>query len=133
MDLQRIRLLVQLDEENRQQLESLTANEVADAVLLRNSGRDPTSRRVPLPVPVGRQRASRDANWENFRDTCQNAAVPSSIIAAHSAVVGLLYFNLRGEVELLQTARLYIPNLATMGDNQPISYFDIELGHRSPD
>lgn len=123
-----IRLLVQIDEENRQELEPLSPDDVADDVLLKDNGKDPTSRRNPLPIPVGKPRPSRDANWTAMRDACQNAAIPSKVIGGHSFVEGLIYFNLRGEVELVQTARLYLPSLTTMGSNQPISYFDIRLG-----
>jgi hypothetical protein len=123
-----IRLLLQIDEDNRQELEPLTPDDVADDVLLKDNGKDPTSRRNPLPIPVGKPRPSRDANWTAMRDACQNAAIPSKIIGGHSFVEGLLYFNLRGEVELLQAARLYLPSLTIMGNNQPISYFDIRLG-----
>lgn len=131
VDLQRIRLLVQISEDNRQELQPLTPDDVADSVILKSSGKDPTAKRLPIPLPIGKPRPTRDANWTKFRDDCQNAAVPSSVIAAHSGVEGLVYFDLRGEVDLLQTARLYVPNLLTMGENQPISYFDIALGHDS--
>jgi hypothetical protein len=131
VDLQRIRLLVQISEDNRQELAPMSADDVADTVLLKANGKDPTAKRVPLPIPVGKPKPARDANWTNLRDACQNAAVPSSVLAAHSTVEGLIYFDLRGEVELLQTARLYIPNLANMGDNQPLSYFDIDLSRSS--
>lgn len=128
VNLERIRLLVQIDEENRQELEPLTADDVADTVLLKDNGKDPTTRRNPLPIPVGKPRPSRDANWTAMRDACQNAGVPTTVIGAHSSVEGLVYFNLRGEMELLQSAHLYVPSLTTMGNNQPISYFDIRLG-----
>ncbi|HVM75245.1 MAG TPA: hypothetical protein VMT75_06340 [Candidatus Saccharimonadales bacterium] len=122
-----IRLLLQIDEETRQELEPLTPDDVADDVMLKDNGKDPTSRRNPLPIPVGKPRPSRDATWTAMRDACQNAAIPSKVIGGHSFVEGLLYFNLRGEVDLLQTARLYLPSLTIMGSNQPISYFDIRL------
>lgn len=128
IDPERIRLLVQIDEDDRQELEPLTADDVADAVLLKDNGKDPTSRRNPLPIPVGKPRPSRDTNWTTMRDACQNAGIPTKVIGAHSFVEGLVYFNLRGEVDLLQTGRLYLPSLTTMGSNQPISYFDIRLG-----
>jgi hypothetical protein len=131
VDLQRIRLLVELSEENRQEIAPLSAEDVADTVLLKANGKDPTARRVPLPLPVGQSKPARDANWTNLRDACQNAGVPSSVVAAHSTVEGLMYFDLHGEVELLQTARFYVPGLANMGDNQPLSYFDIDLSHGS--
>jgi hypothetical protein len=130
VDLQRIRLLVQISEDSRQELNALSAEEVADAVLLKSNGKDPTAKRVPLPIPIPSTgvKTQRDAKWNDFRDACQNAAVPTSVVASHSTVEGLLYFNLRGEVELLQSSRLYIPNLLNMSDHQPLSYFDIALG-----
>jgi len=128
INVERIRLLVQIDEENRQELEPLSADDVADTVMLKDNGKDPTARRNPLPIPVGKPRPSRDANWTAMRDACQNAGVPTTVIGAHSSVEGLVYFNLRGEVDLLKAARLYLPSLTTMGSNQPISYFDVRIG-----
>jgi hypothetical protein len=129
LDLKSIRLLLFIGEDSRQELITLTADDVADSVLLKNASKDPTQRRNPLPIPVGRPNPSRDKNWTELRDTAQNAGVPSNVVAAHSSVQGLLYFDLRGEIELLQTARLYVPNLITMSNRRPLSYFDIELGH----
>jgi hypothetical protein len=129
IDLNQIRLLLQLGEDNRQEIAPLTAEEVADTVLLKDSGKDPTAKRNPLPVPLGKPKASRDANWTSFKEACQNAAVPSSVVAAHGSLEGLFYFDIRGEWDLLQSARLYIPNLVTMNDKHPLFYFDIDLGH----
>jgi len=132
VDLQQVRLIVEVSEDNRQELEPLSPDDVADTVLLKQTTKDPTSKRSPLPIPsISKPKATRDSNWTNFRDACQNAAVPSSVIGAHSTVEGLLYFDIRGEVELLQTARLYVPNLAAMDTHQPVSFFDIALSHSS--
>jgi hypothetical protein len=131
VDLTRVRLTVQLGEDNRQELAPLSADDVADTVLLKNSGKDPTTHRNPLPIPVGKPKPGRDKDWIEFRDECQNAGIPSNVIAAHSSMEGLVYFDIRGEVDLLQTARLYIPNLVTMTNNQQLLYFDIDLGHSS--
>jgi hypothetical protein len=131
VDLQRIRLVLILGEENRQELIPLTADDVADTVLLKG-GKDPTTRRNPLPIPLGKPNPSRDKNWTDFRNDCQNAAIPSPVVAAHSALDGLVYFDMRSEWELLQTAKLYIPNLESMTSHTPLSYFEIELGRGSP-
>ena len=129
LNLTRVRLLVQLDEENRQELETLTAEEVADTVLLKQNGKDPTARRNPLPfpLPAGRPKAERDKNWEEFKDACQNAAIPSSVVGAHSTMEGLVYFDLRGEWDLMKAARLYVPDLQRMSTRDAISYFDIDF------
>jgi hypothetical protein len=131
VDLRRITLLLQLGDDNRQEISPLNADDVADTVLLKGVNKDPTTRRNPLPIPIGKTPAGRDKNWMEFRDACQNAAIPSSVIAAHGSVEGLLYFDVRGEWDLLQTARLYVPNLVTMGTNHGLLYFDIDLGHSS--
>jgi hypothetical protein len=129
VDLTRIRLTVQLGEDNRQEIAPLTPEDVADTVLLKNNGKDPTARRNPLPIPVGKSSPGRDKNWTEFKEACQNAGIPSNVIAAHSSMEGLVYFDIRGETDLLQTARLYIPNMVSMTSNQPLLYFDIDLGH----
>jgi hypothetical protein len=131
LSLHRIRLLVQLDPENRQELESLTADDVADAVMLKQNGKDPTARRLPIPLPINRPKPTRDKNWEEFHGDCQNAGIPSGVIGAHSTMEGLVYFDLRGELDLLQTARLYVPDLQRMTSQQAISYFDIDFSRNS--
>jgi hypothetical protein len=131
LNLHRIRLLVQLDPENRQELESLTADDVADAVMLRQNGKDPTARRLPIPLPINRPKPTRDKNWEEFHGDVQNAGIPSGVIGAHSTMEGLVYFDLRGEWDLLQTARLYVPDLQRMTSQQAILYFDIDFSRNS--
>lgn len=131
VNLESVRLLVTLGEDNRQQLAPLTADDVADAVTLKSNGKDPTAKRSPLPIPLpttGAVKSGRDSHWTELRDACQEAGVPSNVIAGHSSVEGLLYFDVRGELDLLQNAHLYLPNIAKMADNEPISYFDIALG-----
>jgi len=131
LNLHRIRLLVQLDQDNKQELEALTADDVADAVMLRQNGKDPTARRLPIPLPINRPKPTRDKNWEEFHGDCQNAGLPSSVIGAHSTMEGLVYFDLRGELDLLQTARLYVPDLQRMTSQQAILYFDIDFSRNS--
>ncbi len=127
----RIRLLVQLDPENRQELEAMTADDLADTVMLKQNGKDPTARRSPIPLPISRPKPERDKNWVEFQAACQNAGLPSNVIGAHSTMEGLVYFDLRGEWDLLQTARLYVPDLERMTSKQAISYFDIDFSRNS--
>jgi hypothetical protein len=133
VNLQSVRLIVQLSEDNRQQLAPLSAEDVADTVMLKDNGKDPTAKRNPLPIPLptGGIKSQRDGNWTTLRDACENAGIPTSIIAGHDTVAGLIFFDLRGELDLLQNAHVYFPNIMSMGDNQPLSYFDVALGSDS--
>lgn len=126
--LSRIRLNVRV-EEVTQQLEPLSAEQVADAAL-RPRGKDPTAhRRLPIPLPSSGVKNSKDKNWQEVQTQAQNAAVPTSVIAPHSTVQGLLYFDLQSQLDLLDSSHLYLPDIAIMGKNQSLTYFEIDLSH----
>jgi hypothetical protein len=61
----------------------------------------------------------------------QNASVPTSVVAAHSTVQGLLYFDLQDQFDLLQNAHLYVPQLMQMQSGRAMTFFDIDLSRRS--
>jgi hypothetical protein len=122
--LDRIRLSFNVDDENRQELQPLKAAEVADAIL-RPGAKDPTARRrLPLPINTS---GNKSKEFTDLQTQAQNAAVPSSVVAAHSTVQGLLYFDLQGQFDLLGTARLYVPDIAIMGKPDALTYFEIDL------
>jgi len=133
LNRERIRLLVQLDEQSKQELQPMSADDVADVVLLENHQKDPTMRRLPFPIPTGTGgvKTGRDKSWTELRDACQNLALPSPVIGPHSTMEGLAYFDLRGEFDLLQNARVYVPDLERMTTKQAISYFDIAFNQDS--
>jgi hypothetical protein len=124
--LEHIRLTLHIDQDNLQELEPLTADQVAEATL-RPRGKDPTAhRRFPLPVGSG-VKSVKDKDWTEMQQQAQNAAVPTRVVAAHSTVQGLLYFDMQGQLDLLHSARLYIPDITIMGKNQSLTYFEIDL------
>jgi hypothetical protein len=121
--LDRIRLSFRLEDDSNQELQSLSAGQVADAILKPGS-KDPTRRRVPLPITTG---GNKGKDFEELQTQAQNAAVPTSVIGAHSTVQGLLYFDLQGQFDLLKTAHLYIPDVSLMGRSDGLTYFEIDL------
>src|SRR5262249_24561996 len=122
--LDRIRLTLRIDE-NIQELDPLSAEQVAE-LTLRPRGKDPTAhRRLPIPLPSIGVKTPRDKNWTELQNQAQNAAVPTSVVAAQSTVKGLLYFDLQGQLDMLSGAHLYIPDIVIMGKNQSLTYFEI--------
>jgi hypothetical protein len=126
LNLDRIRLTVRIDEDNRQQLEPLTPDQVAFETLA-PSRKDPTKSRKKFPFPTGAPKNSPDKNWAEVQKQAGNAAVPSSVVAPHSTVQGLLYFDLQGQFDLLSTAHLYVPDLLVLEKNRSLTYFEIDL------
>jgi hypothetical protein len=126
INLDRIRLLVTISEDNHQQLEPLSAEDVAD-LTLKTNGKDPTATRKRIPLPGSKPKTGRGKDWSELERTASDAGVPSSVVAPHSAVQGLLYFDLQGQFDLLSTARLYVPEVDVMGKNRALTYFEIDL------
>jgi hypothetical protein len=127
VDLAQIRLNVTVDEDNRQALNSLTADEVAD-VMYDNGKRDPTkTHKLPLPIPTGGPKVGHDKKWTEFQKAAADAGINSAIVAPHHSVEGLLYFDLQSQFDLLNTAHLYIPDIRALEKNHPLLYFEIDL------
>jgi hypothetical protein len=127
INLRRIRLTILVDSDNRQEVEALTSDQLADAVL-KPAAKDPTKRtRLPIPVPTSSGSGGRDKHWTALQTQAQNAQIPTDVIAAHSSVQGLLYFDLQDQFDLLAGAHLYIPDVSLMKQNHALTYFDIDL------
>ena len=127
VNLSRVRLTVHLDAENTQELPSLSPEELVQAVL-KPGGKDPTATRKKLPVPVPLPKGGKDKNADELQREAQEAGVPTGVIAPHSTVQGLIYFDLQNQFDLLDTAHLYVPELVLMRGNRALTYFDIDLG-----
>lgn len=128
VNLSRIRLSLTLEDESRQELPSLTSEEVADVVFSAKV-KDP-SRRARLPIPLPSNKIGHDKNWTELSKAAEEAGVRNGVIAPHSKTEGLLYFDLQGQTELLSNARLYIPELVALEKNQGLMYFDIDLNRQ---
>ena len=129
--LGRIRMTLNLDENNRQELEPLTPEELADAVL-KPGAKDPSASRsrFPLPIPTPKS-GGRDKKWNELKQTAEDAGARAGIVAPHTTAEGLLYFDLRGQFDLLNNARLYIPELVALETNHALLYFDLDLSGSS--
>jgi hypothetical protein len=125
VNLERVRLLIVLSEDNRQQVEALSSSEMADAVL--NPGKDPTATRRKFPLPGRAPRSGHDKKWTEMEKAARDAGMPGSVVPPHGRLEGLMYFDLQGQFDLLNTAHLYVPELIALEKNRSLTYFEIEL------
>ncbi|MGH9676128.1 MAG: hypothetical protein ACRD36_03420, partial [Candidatus Acidiferrum sp.] len=125
IDVDRIKLNVQLSEDDRQGLATLSPEEVAN-VVLNPHVKDP-SRKIRIPLPIGGSGNSKDKHWVEMEQAARNASVPGTVVAPHKTMQGLLYFDLQGQMDLLGSAHLYVPNLTALENNRALMFFDIDL------
>ena len=130
INLSRIRLNVDLSDDNRQGLATLTPDEVADGVLHPVS-KDPTTSRSKLPIPIGKQPNGHDKRWTELQKAASDAGLPGSIVAPHKTLEGLLYFDLQGQLDLLNAAHFYVPEAMALESHRPLMYFDVDLSKRN--
>lgn len=123
--LERIRLNLSLDENNRQALPPLSADDLADTVL--HPKIKANKPRLPLPLPSST--GGRDKNWQEYKKLAEEAGLHAAVVAPHGTISGLLYFDLQNQFDLLQNARLYIPDLTALEKNRNLMFFDIDLSH----
>jgi hypothetical protein len=126
INLERIRLNLTLSEENHQALDPLSPEEAAD-VIMNPGARDPTKARKKFPFPTGAPKVGHDKHWAEVEKSMEDAGVQASIVAPHSTVQGLLYFDLRSQFELLNSAHLYVPEVVAIEKNRGLMYFEIDL------
>ena len=124
VNLERIRLNVMLSEDDRQALNPLTSEEAAD-VIQKPATKDVTRSR--FPIPIGGPRVGHDKKWVQVEQELRDAGVKASIIAPHSTVRGLLYFDVRSQFDLLGNAHLYVPEVVALEKNRELLYFEIDL------
>jgi hypothetical protein len=126
INLERIRLNLTLSEENHQALDPLSPEEAAD-VIMNPGARDPTKARKKFPFPTGAPKVGHDKHWAEVEKSLEDAGVQASVVAPHSTVQGLLYFDLRSQFELLNSAHLYVPEVVAIEKNRGLMYFEIDL------
>jgi len=124
INLERIRLNVSLSEEDRQSLYPLTSEQAAD-VITHPGSKNVTMKR--LPIPLGGPKVGHDKKWVEVEKSLNDAGVQASVVAPHSTVQGLLYFDLRSQFDLLNSARLYVPEIVAIEKNRGLMYFEIDL------
>lgn len=124
INLERIRLNINISEEDRQTLDHLSSQQAADVIT--NPGtKNVTKRR--LPIPLGGPKVGRDKKWTEVEEELREAGVHSSVVEPHGTVQGLLYFDLRSQFDLLNSAHLYVPEIVAIEKNRELLYFEIDL------
>lgn len=124
LTLDTMRLLVNLAGQPVQRIEPLAAEDVADRVLLKKAP-DPKARRLP---PLGRiSTSNRDKNWQEFSGRLRAAGIPSDVVGPRSTVHGFLYFDVNHHYDWLTGARLDVPDVAFMLNNEALFFFQVDL------
>jgi hypothetical protein len=127
INLATIRMTIVHKQSANEELAPLSSGDVANYMLGgKNNGKNPT-KGGKLPIPIHRGDKN-DKKVQEMADVLHGAQLSTDLVPPHSTVRGLLYFDVDGHFEWTTTARLYVPDLKTMGTDKTLLFFDVDLG-----
>jgi hypothetical protein len=124
-----IRLLVALPGSDRQRLEPLKMEDIVDRIL-NKGGPDVTAPRRPLPRRS--PKIGRSKEWKEVEESLRATALEMEILPPRSTVHGFLFFDVNQRYDWLSHARLYLPDLKYLPDNQALLFFELDLAAARP-
>lgn len=127
VDLSTIQLEVNNPEYGRQDIDWLTAEQVADAIAHPGGTPPPQARRLPVGIPL----PSKDKKTEKLAETLRPLSLDADIIPPMATVRGFLFFNMNHKISHAKYSSLYVPDLKFIPSNQPLMFFEVSLGDSS--
>lgn len=122
INLKSIRLEIVPPSSSREQIVPMSPGEVARRILhLKPGGIEPPRRRLPIPGING------GGNWKKLTEKLQSRSFSHKIVAPGATVHGFFYFDLGGDLDAVQYARFYVPDLKFIHHHQAIMFFQADL------
>ncbi len=132
LDLESIRLILTPPDIRRQRFGALAAEDVADRIL-NKGGPNPTTSRVPLPVPGrGPKPPGHTKEWNELVTTLRATAFETDLLPPHATVHGIFFFDVNYRFDWLPYAKFYAPGLKFMDSKRPLLFFEVDLGSAPP-
>ncbi len=127
--LDSIRLILRPEGHDRQRLEPLAPEDVADQILGKNNP-NPTVKRMPLPRPI--PRSSRTKEWQQVVASVREAALSGDLVPPHGVLHGFLFFDLDHHYEWIPAGELYFPDLKILPEQKTLFFFEVSLAPVRP-
>lgn len=120
-----MQLIISQPDRERQHLNALSPEDVADRALLKGDSNIAVHRPFPIPIPSGSSKHTRE--WTEMSTALRAVALGTDVIAPHSTTHGFLFFDLNHDFAAIHFSHLYIPDLAFMTNHQALFFFEIDL------
>jgi hypothetical protein len=120
-----VQLIISQPGQDRQRLDALSPEDVADRTLLK--GDSNVRARRPFPFPGSSPGAGKSKDWISMTTTLHSVALGTDILPPHATTHGFLFFDLNHDFSAIRNSHLYIPDLAFMMDKKALFFFEIDL------
>jgi hypothetical protein len=125
IDISTIQLEVRPHDGARQDIDWLTAVEVAAAIAHPEGPAPPKARRFPVGIPM----SGTDKRAEKLTEILQPLSLDADVVPPKGAIHGFLFFNLSHNMSLAGTASLYLPDATVIPSSKALMFFEVPLGN----
>jgi hypothetical protein len=123
VDINTIQLEVRLPSGGRQDLDWLSAEDVAALIAHPAGAGAPSRPRIAgLPIPSG------DKKVDKLAEILKPLTLDADTISPKGAVHGFVYFNVSHEMSLADGALLYVPDAVILPSRKTLMFFEVPLG-----
>jgi hypothetical protein len=122
VDVSTIQLSVTFPNGKHQDLDWLSAKEVASTVAHPNGPPAPQSRR--FPVGIG---SISDKKTDKMLETIGPLALDADVVPPTATIHGFLFFDLGGKFTLADDASLYVPDVTSVPLKKALMFFEVPL------
>jgi hypothetical protein len=126
VDIDTIQLTVHTLRGKRQDLDWLSADEVA-SMIAHPEGVVPTQPRHIAGIPLPKN----DKKAEKLAAQLRPLSLDGEVVPPMAMLHGYLYFNVNHEMKVAQGASIYVPNVYSMPSNKPLMFFEAPIGKKS--
>jgi hypothetical protein len=127
INLSTIQLEVRINDDGRQDIDWLMAEEVADAIVHPGGPPAPQTRRLPLGIPL----PSKDKKTEKLAETLRPFLLDADVVPPMATIHGFLFFNMSHKMSLAEKSSLYVPDAAFIPSDKPLMFFEVPLSGAS--
>jgi hypothetical protein len=127
IDLSTIQLEVHPPGGTRQDVDSLSAVDVAQALVHPTGSGTPGVRRFPqIGIP-----SSTDKKVDSMAELLRPLTLDSDVVPPSGMIHGFLFFNLSHQMSLAENASIYVPDAMIVPSNKALIFFEVSLGNTS--
>jgi hypothetical protein len=122
IDLSTVQLTIHYTSEAPQNLDWLTAKEVASAVAYPKGPKAPHASRLPLGISTGE-----DKKVDNLVAVLQPLMFDGDVLPPQSLLHGFLFFDVDRDFSVVQKSTLYLPDATTIPGKKALLFFEVPL------
>jgi hypothetical protein len=123
IDLSAVQLTVHAQSGPSQDVDWLTAEEVATAIAHPKGPGAPHASRLPIPIPS----AGGDSKVDKLVAVLQPLMLDADVVPPQAQVRGFLFFDVNRDFSRLQSSSVYLPDAKEIPANKPLLFFEVPL------